>query len=93
MWLAVGSDAYRTTAVPEAMYLRSLRVFSNAELLDMWTRATPKAIFPARKIGELRPEFEASFLVLAGDPVLDFTNTTRILLRVKQGHVLAFPAS
>jgi imidazolonepropionase-like amidohydrolase len=93
VWLAVGSDAYRTTAVPEAMYLQSLGVLSNAELLDVWTRATPQAIFPARKIGELREGFEATFLVLAGNPLLDFTNTTRIVLRMKQGYLLAPPVS
>ena len=54
----------------------------------MWCAATPRAIFPARSIGALRPGYEASFLVLAGNPLIDFTNTQRILLRVKQGHVL-----
>jgi len=91
VWLAVGSDAYRTTSVPEAMYLHSLGVFSNAELLEMWTTATPKAILPSRRIGELRPGYEASLLVLAGNPRDDFTNTTRILLRIKEGHVLVPP--
>lgn len=54
----------------------------------MWAGATPRAIFPGRIIGALRPGYEASFLVLAGDPLTDFGNTTHILLRVKQGHVL-----
>jgi hypothetical protein len=33
--IAIGSDAYRNTSVPEAMYLSSLGVFSNAELLSL----------------------------------------------------------
>ena len=45
-------------------------------------------IFPQRRIGELRPGFEASFLVLDGDPIADFGNTSRIGLRVKQGVAL-----
>ena len=89
--IAVGSDAYRTTSVPEAMYLHSLGVFSNAELLGMWTGTTPRAIFPRRRIGELRPGYEASFLVLEGDPLADFANATRIRLRMKQGHLIGAP--
>jgi hypothetical protein len=88
VWLAVGSDAYRTTSVPEATYLRSLGVFSDAELVAVWTGATPRAIFPARRIGALRPGYEASFLVLEGNPLVDFTSTTRIRLRMKQGQLL-----
>jgi len=49
---------------------------------------TPKTIFPDRKIGELRPGFEVSFLVLAGNPLEDPENLHRIAMRVKQGRVL-----
>jgi imidazolonepropionase-like amidohydrolase len=87
--LAIGTDTYRTTSVPEALYLSKLGVFSNLELLTIWANATPKAIFPARKIGELKPGYEATFLSLAGNPLVDFNNVTRILLRVKQGRLLA----
>lgn len=87
--LAIGSDNYRTTSVPEALYLHSLGVLTDADLLAVWTDATPRAIFPARKIGRLMPGYEASFLVLDGDPLVDFTNVTRIALRVKQGNILS----
>ena len=86
--LAIGSDNYRETSVPETMYLHGLGVFSNLELLELWAVATPRAIFPQRKIGRLEPGYEASFLVLAGDPLADFANTTKIVRRVKQGHIL-----
>lgn len=87
----VGSDSYRTTSVPEAMYLASLGVYSNAELLKLWSEDTPRAIFPKRRIGRLEPGYEASFLVLDEDPIFDFANVKRIRLRVKQGITIPDP--
>lgn len=81
----VGSDSYRNTPVPEAMYLASLGVYTNAELLKVWSVETPRAIFPNRRIGRLEPGSEASFLVLDKDPRADFSNVKSIRLRVKQG--------
>jgi imidazolonepropionase-like amidohydrolase len=86
--IAVGSDEYRETSVDEARYLRELGVFEPAELLRVWCEATPRAIFPKRPIGRLQPGYEASFLVLEGDPLVDFENVTRIRARVKQGRTL-----
>lgn len=84
----VGSDSYRTTSVPEAQYLASLGVYSNAELLKLWTQDTPLAIFPNRRIGRLAPGYEASFIVLDKDPVENFANVKTIRLRVKQGFTI-----
>ena len=84
----VGSDSYRNTSVPEAMYLASLGVYTNAELLKVWSEATPRAIFPNRRIGRLAPGYEASFVALDGDPIADFSNVKRISLRVKQGFTI-----
>jgi imidazolonepropionase-like amidohydrolase len=86
--LAIGSDNYGATVVSEALYLSDLGVFSNAELLQLWSGVTPALIFPKRKIGVLRDGYEASFLVLEADPLLDFANTQRITMRVKQGQRL-----
>lgn len=86
--LAIGSDNYRTTSMPEAFYIDSLGIFSNARLIDLWSRATSQAIFPGRKIGVLAPGYEASFLVLPSDPLRDFSAAGRITLRVKQGRIL-----
>jgi len=63
-----------------------------AELLRMWTETTANAIFPGRKIGKLAPGYEASLLVLDGDPLVSFDNVKRIRLRVKQGEILQLPA-
>ena len=86
--LAIGSDDYRNGVVPEVTALRELGIFSDAELLDLWSRATPRAIFPKRKVGCLDDGCEASFLALEGDPLLDFANTGRIRVRVKDGKLL-----
>ena len=86
--IAIGSDSYRQTSVPEAMYLNRLHVFDNAELLRIWCQTTAEAIFPRRKIGRLKEGYEANFLVLNGDPIRDFANTQKIESRVKQGEFL-----
>lgn len=87
--LAIGSDAYRDGVLPEVMALRDTGVFTNRELLDLWTWHTAQAIFPGRRIGRLARGYEASFLVLDGNPLADFTNVTRIKMRVKDGALLA----
>jgi hypothetical protein len=89
--LLVGSDQFRHSPAGEAMLLSRLRLFANDELLRMWCETTPRAIFPGRKIGRLADGYEASFVVLSGDPLADFGATARISLRVKQGIVLPAP--
>ena len=86
--IAIGSDSYRTTSVPEAMWISSLGALSNAELLRAWTETTAAAIFPGRRIGKLAPGYEASLVVLAGNPLTDFSSVQRITLRMKQGQLL-----
>jgi len=86
--IAIGSDNYGATSRSEALYLSDLAVWSNLELLKVWSETTPALIFPKRKIGALREGYEASFVVLEQDPLQDFTNVQRITRRVKQGHLL-----
>jgi len=83
--LLLGSDRFGDTAATEAEALKRTGLFSNLELLRMWSVTTPRAIFPKRRIGRLQDGYEASFLVLDGDPLADFGNTRRIVRRVKQG--------
>ena len=91
--LALGSDNYRGDTVPEALYLESLHVFSNRELLEVWCDTTAKTIFPQRNIGKLQNGYEASFLVLDGNPLEDFSAVQHISVEVKQGHVLALDST
>ena len=87
--IAIGSDNYRQTSAQQATYLLGLRTFDNLTLLKMWCETTAAAIFPNRRIGRLKNGYEASFLVLRGDPIQDFMNAQRIELRVKQGEILS----
>jgi hypothetical protein len=97
--IAIGSDEYADTSVREALYLNELGIFTPAELLRIWTHTTPQAIFsmraggPKRRIGDLAVGYEASFLSLAGNPLVDFSSVTRIRLRVKQGEALSLRES
>ncbi len=86
--LALGSDDYAQTSVVEAMNLLRLEAFDRRTLLNLWTRDTAMAIFPGRSLGQLQAGYEASFLVLGGDPLVDFHETQHILLRFKQGWLL-----
>ena len=90
--LLVGGDLFRQSAAAEIRVLGRLGMFSSLELLRMWSVITPQALFPRRRIGELADGYEASFLVLAGDPLQDFANTQRIERRVKRGRFLDIPA-
>jgi cyclophilin family peptidyl-prolyl cis-trans isomerase len=87
--VVIGSDRYNTTSAAEAFGLRGTGVYTDTTLLRMWSMATPRAIFPSRKIGALDSGFEASFLVLAGNPFADFENVRRIRMRFKEGVLLA----
>jgi imidazolonepropionase-like amidohydrolase len=83
--LLIGSDQMEGTAAIEIAALARSGAFTNLELLQLWSVATPQAIFPNRRIGSIADGFEASFLVLSGDPLTDFRNTQRITMRVKRG--------
>lgn len=86
--LVVGSDQFRQTSLPEILLIFSLNVFTNLELLKMSCEVTPQAIFPKRKIGFLREGYEASFLVLDGNPLTNFEQIKNIKSRFKQGYLL-----
>ena len=86
--LALGSDSYRSDTAPEALYIESLHIFDNRSLLTIWCGDTARTIFPHRKIGELKEGFEASFIVLKGNPMQTFSAVQHVSLGVKQGHVL-----
>lgn len=86
--VAIGSDNYGATSVPEALSLARLQVFDNATLLRMWCETTAATIFPGRKIGHLKAGYEASFLVLPDNPLKDFSNVKKIESRFKQGELI-----
>jgi hypothetical protein len=90
--IAFGTDNYQKTSEAEARTIGALGLFSPVEVLRMWSVVTPTMIFPTRRIARLEPGYEASFLVLDGDPTRSVDNLFRITTRVKQGVVLPSPA-
>lgn len=91
--LLIGSDVMGLTAATEVAALARSGVFSNLELLRMWSVETPRAIFPRRQIGRLASGYEASFLVLRSDPLKDFRAVREIAMRVKQGQPVRISAA
>lgn len=81
--LAIGSDDPADPTPGEIAYLSELGIFSDAELLSLWTDATARAIFPDRRIGALLEGYEASFLALDANPLEQ--RGAPIRLRFKQG--------
>lgn len=86
--IAIGSDRGEGSVIDDIFYLESLEVFTLRELLTMFVETTPQMIFPDRKIGLLRDGYEASFLVLEGNPLEALDNVRRVKLRYKQGEIL-----
>ncbi|OWQ92969.1 hypothetical protein CDN99_00190 [Roseateles aquatilis] len=86
--LLVGSDLFTGNALNEVHHLDQLGVLDKATLLRLAAIDTPRALFPQRRIGCFQPGCEASFLVLAGNPLEDLDALDKPLLRIKQGRVL-----
>lgn len=86
--LAIGSDEYRGNSRYEIENIAKLNFFDNVTLLKMWCESTAMGIFPKRRIGYLKNGYEASFLVLDGNPITNFMNTRKISLRIKSGVIL-----
>lgn len=82
--IVLGADTPPDTGVKEAAYLAATKLWTNAELLRMWTISTPKAIHPSRLLGFSEGD-EASFLVLAQDPLESWQATRTIERRMKKG--------
>ena len=83
--LAFGLDNFGSTLMPEIQYFHDNKIFDDLTLLKIAVESTPQTIFPNRKIGKLQENYEASFLVLNGNPLEDFNQIKNINLRFKQG--------
>ena len=83
--ILVGSDRYGSDSKHEADYLQALGVWTNTEMLRMWAVTTPQAIFPERKLGDLKEGAEANLLVLTADPTKDWAAVHGIGGRWKRG--------
>lgn len=83
--IALGSDGYGSTLDGELRHIYENKMLDNKTLLKIAVETTTQTIFPNRKIGRLREGYEASFLVLKGNPLEDFNQVKNIELRFKQG--------
>jgi len=92
--LLIGTDLQPGQgALEEFDYLKGSGVFSNLELLKMFCETTPLAIFPQRRIGYLKEGYEANFLVLSNNPLMDLNAMKQLKIRVKNGEVLNVPST
>ena len=82
---AIGSDYFGKTAGVELWYLHDNKIFNNRTLLKIAVEDTPTAIFPNRKIGNLKDGYEASFITVSENPLVNFETVKKINLRFKQG--------
>jgi len=83
--IAIGSDQYRSTSVPEALAIHKAGLIAPAHLLRALSTDTANTILPSRSSFNLTEASPADFLVFDTDPVADFTAIERIRLRVKDG--------
>lgn len=87
--IAMGADYYGKTVRPELDSLLSIKIFTNAALLDIYCRQTPQHIFPKRKLGLIKENYEASFLVLNENPITNIAAIkTGIVCRIRQGRLI-----
>jgi hypothetical protein len=88
--IAFGTDGAKSV-VDEIENIRRLAVFDDVTLLRIAVQETPRAIFPARRIGCIDNGCESTFLVLSRNPLTDFSAIRAIAMRVKSGRVLPPP--
>ena len=86
--VAIGSDEYRSSSVPEALTIAQAGLMTSAEVLRSLSVTTPAAIFPQRAPFGLAEGAPASFIAVERDPLEDLEAMTKIALRVKEGREL-----
>jgi hypothetical protein len=86
--IAIGSDEYRSSSVPEALAIAQTGLMTSAEVLHSLSVTTPAAIFPQRAPFGLAEGAPASFIAFERDPLDDLESITTVSLRVKGGREL-----
>jgi hypothetical protein len=86
--IAIGSDQFRSTSVPEALAIAQAGLMTSAEVLQSLSVTTPAAIFPQRAPFGLAEGAPANFIAFERDPLQDLESITNISLRVKGGREL-----
>lgn len=86
--IAIGSDQFRSTSIPEALALAGNGLMTSADVLNALSVVTPAAIFPGRAPFGLAEGAPASFVGFDEDPLRNIDAITRVRLRVKDGREL-----
>jgi imidazolonepropionase-like amidohydrolase len=86
--LLIGSDRGEFNSVDEATYLVDQNLMSAGDVLQSLSVTTPQALFSDRPIGELSPGHEATFVVLGGNPLEDFSRIRDVERVVKRGETI-----
>ena len=86
--IAIGSDQYRSTSVPEALTIAQAGLMTTAEVLQSLSVTTPAAIFPQRAPFGLVEGAPANFIAFERNPLVDLEAIARVSLRVKGGREL-----
>jgi len=86
--VVIGTDDPQRALRAEINYWFPLKDLDYASAIKVFCTNTPQAIFPKRKIGQFAEGYEASFLVLNGDPLLNLLKLRDIAFKMRQGVLL-----
>ncbi|NNJ79151.1 MAG: amidohydrolase family protein [Xanthomonadales bacterium] len=89
--LAIGVNAYGDSLTDGMIAGVDKGFLSPEELLRVASMDTPRAIFPARRIGCLEVGCEASFIGFDDNPIKNIATIRDISVRFKDGEVLELP--
>lgn len=85
--VVIGTDDPQRALRSEINYWFPLKDLDYAAAIKVFCTNTPQAIFPKRKIGQFAEGYEASFLVLNGNPLQNLLTLRDIAFKVRQGVV------
>jgi len=86
--VVIGTDDAQRAIRSEINYWFQLKGLDNARAVKVFCANTPQAIFPKRKIGQFAEGYEASFLVLNGNPLQNLLKLRDIAFKVRQGNIV-----
>ncbi len=69
--ILIGADRFGETYSDELRLILERKIFKNYDLIKIACSVTPRFIFPERKIGFIQDNFEADFLILDENPLLN----------------------
>jgi hypothetical protein len=83
--LGVGTDNFGLTSKDEMLAMINLNVLTPNEVLDIYCRQSAQIIFPNRKIGLIKNKYEANFLVLNNNPLINIADMHSVYALYRNG--------